>query len=564
MRLHVLRFSVLFSAGAALLGGCASVVSRAPMSCDQLATLTVPAANIGLPTNGAKVISATLVSAGGTAPKTFGDYCNVVGEISPIDPSAPNIKFQLALPAQWNQRALMLGGGGFDGTVPNIIGNVAAGPSNSPNPLGRGYAVFGSDSGHAGASNQGRFGMNDEALKNFAFEALKKTRDAAVFLIDQRYGERPQRSYFAGGSTGGREALTVTQKWPKDFDGVIALYPAFNAVSLDLQFGRITRALAQPGAYLNLAKRKALYDAAYQACDSADGLTDGLISNPAACTASFNPATALLDGKPLRCEGGADTGNTCLSDAQIAAMNVINTPITFGYPLLSGETQYPGFNTWGTDFGRDGAGVQLYVNFLGLSSVAPSFPMPTPPAALAAGPPYGATFWDQWVKYFVTRDASFNSFTLDPEQPGRWATRISELSGWQDATKADLSDFEGRGGKILMAHGTTDQLVSTRATEQYYARVRAAMGATRTDGFMRYYEIPGYGHAASTTFNAAWDSVTALENWVERGVAPSDQVVFDSTGIPGRSRPLCDYPSWPKYRGSGDANAATSFVCVVL
>jgi hypothetical protein len=564
MRCHAalpLRLAILASAGA--LGACAvGVPPPAPMSCEQLAGVAVPASAIGLPTSGAKVTSATLVAAGGTAPKNFGEYCQVAGEISPVDANAPKINFQLVLPTLWNHRAMMLGGGGYDGTVPAVAGNIAAGPADQPNPVGRGYAVFGSDSGHEGASNQGAFGVNDEAVRNFSYEALKKTRDAAMVLIEKRYAQRPQRSYFAGGSTGGREALAVTQKWPADFDGAIALYPAFNAASLDLAFGRITRALAAPGAYPNLAKRKALYDAAMQACDAADGVADGLISNQAACNASFNPATATLNGQPLRCPGGGEGGDNCLSDAQISAMNVINTPITFNYPLASGETQYPGFNTWGTDFGRPGTGLQAVVNWLGLNSVAPVYPMPAPPAAGKDGVPYGSGFWDQWVRYFVTRDANFNSLTLDPQNPGPWRARISELTGLQDVNKVDLSEFERHGGKILMAHGTSDQLVSTRATEQYYSRVRAAMGASRTDGFLRYYEIPGYNHAFSATFNAAWDSITALENWVEKGIAPASQVVFDTAGVPGRSRPLCEYPTWPKYKGSGNVNAAGSFACV--
>jgi len=547
----------------ALAGTISSWATAAPLPCEQLAELTVPASAIALPTRGAKVTGVKVFDAGGTAPKTFGEYCLVSGEIDPVDATAPKIKFQLALPANWNRRVMMLGGGGYDGTVPNVAGNIAAGPADQPNPIGRGYAVFGSDSGHEGASNQGSFGANDEALRNFASDALKKTRDTALALVQKRYAEPVLRSYFAGGSTGGREALAVTQKWPQDFDGVIALYPAFNAVSLDLQFGRITRALAVPGAYPNLQKRKALYDAAIEACDGADGVVDGLISNQSACNASFNPATANLNGQPLRCAGGADTGDNCLSDLQINAMNVINTPVTFNYPLANGETQYPGFNVWGTDFGRPGAGaVQAYVNFLGLNTLAPTFPMPAPGAVSAPGVPYGSGFWDQWVRYFVTRDPGFNSLTLDPENPGRWSARISELTGLQDANKADLSAFAQRGGKILMAHGTSDQLVSTRATQQYYQRIRAAMGAARADGFVRYYEIPGYNHALSTVFGAAWDSISALENWVEKGVAPVNQLVFDTTGVPGRSRPLCEYPNWPKYKGSGDANAAASFSCV--
>ena len=165
------------------------------------------------------------------------------------------------------------------------------------------------------------------------------------------------------------------------------------------------------------------------------------------------------------------------------------------------------------------------------------------------------------MKYFVTRDPGFDSLTLDPEQPGKWAARISELTALQDANQTDLSAFAKHGGKILMAHGTSDQLVSTRATEQYVARIRASMGGSRTDDFLRYYEIPGYNHAVSTTFNAAWDSLSALEGWVEKGVAPVNPLVFDTAGVPGRSRPLCDYPAWPKYSGTGDVNAAASFVC---
>jgi feruloyl esterase len=190
--------------------------------------------------------------------------------------------------------------------------------------------------------------------------------------------------------------------------------------------------------------------------------------------------------------------------------------------------------------------------------------MPAPPATGAPGIPYHSAFWDQWIKFIVTRNPNFNSLTIDPENPGIWQARISELTGLQDANRTDLSAFEARGGKILMAHGIHDQLVSNRATQIYYNNVRGTMGAARTDGFMRYYEIPGYNHAASTVFNAAWDSLTALENWVERGVAPGSQVVADTVGVPGRTRPLCEYPTFPRYTGTGDVNLAASFSCVLI
>jgi len=470
---------------------------------------------------------------------------------------------KIALPDAWNQKAMMFGGGGYNGTIPNVAGNVPAGPVDQPTPLGRGYAVFGSDSGHvANPVNPGDFAWNDEALANYAHDALKKTRDTAMYLIEQRYGQQPVRSYFAGGSTGGREALAVVQQWPDDFHGAIVLYPAYNAAALDLQFGRITRALAEPGAFPNLEKRAALLEAAMQACDGLDGAQDRVISNQGACNAWFNPSKAKLNGRPLRCRGGVDTGNSCLSDAQINALKVFDTPIRFSQPLASGERGYPGFNTWGTDLGRPGAGLQLVVNRLGLNTLQPDYPMPVHGTGFADGAPYHSGFWDEWVRYFVIRNPSFNSLTLDPANLGPWQARVDALSLRQDVNETDLSAFAANGGKILMAHGTSDQLVSTRATAEYYRRVQQDMGMGRTRHFMRYYEIPGYAHAASTVFNAAWDSLTALENWVEMGVAPRRQVVTDTVAVPGRTRPLCEYPAWPKYKGRGDVNDASRFVCV--
>ena len=556
--------------------GCASNLPAPPSSptaCADLNGIAIAPQAIGLPTTGAVVTSAVIVPAAGTGVVTVADYCKVLGDINPVDPTAPKIKFQVNLPSNWNSKALMFGGGGYNGVLATGLGNVPAGPADKPAPLARGYATFGSDSGHQANSNgsrDGTFGANDEALKNFSSDAIKKTRDVAVNIIQRRYAARVQKTYFAGGSTGGREALFAVQNWPQDFDGAIVLYPAWNAASLDLQFGRITRELAKPGAYPNRAKRKLMYDAALAACDGLDGAMDGLISNVSACNASFNPMTAKLGDKPLRCAGGIDAGDTCLSDAQIAGYVVTSTPLVLNYTLASGETTYPGFNTWGTDFGNPSASpLQPTVLTLALGTEQPANPMPAVKPAVtvnnvttpATSPPYGSTFWDQWVKYFVTRDAGFNSLSLDPQNPGVYQARIVQLTALQDTNKTDLSAFANKGGKILMAHGSHDALVSTQATQQYWQRIRTAMGPAKVDSFARYYEIPGYGHALSSVFNAAWDSLTTLEDWVEKGVVPPPQTVADTAGVPGRTRPLCDYPGYPKYRGAGDLNVASSFSC---
>lgn len=556
------------------LSGCAGLapvamhqIPAAPgvaTACVDLKGMAIPATAIGLPTSGARVTDATVIAPGGTGVAALGEYCRVLGEIAPVDASAPAIRFQVNLPTAWNGKSVMFGGGGYNGIVATAVGNVPAGPTDKPSPLGRGYATFGSDSGHQAGpatSRDGSFAANDEALRNFAADALKKTRDAATIVIQSRYAKAPARSYFAGGSTGGREALLAVGNWPRDFDGAIVLYPAWNAVALNLQLGAMTREMAKPGAYMNREKRKTLLDASLETCDLLDGAQDGIVANVRACDASFDPARANLRGKPLRCVGGADSGNDCLSDAQINGIKAMERPLALDYKLASGETGYPGFTTWGTDFGVPGNHpLQPTVLTLALGTQAPASPMPA--VKLPDSPPYGSTFYDQWAKFAVTRDSGFDAMALDPRAPGKWQPRVVELSALQEVTRTDFSAFKARGGKILMAHGMHDALVSPRATRQLMDRMTRSMGSADLTSMLRYYEIPSYGHAVSTTFNAAWDSLTTLENWVERGVAPPPQIVADTAGVPGRTRPLCEWPTWPKYRGSGDMNAAASFECV--
>jgi len=472
-----------------------------------------------------------------------------------VDPTAPKIKFQVDLPANWNKKAMAFGGGGFDGSIPNVAGNVGFGPTDKPTPIQRGYATFGSDSGHQAGplgSQDCSFALNDEALRNFGGDQIKKTRDAAVFIIKARYGHKPTKTYFQGGSTGGREALAAIQRWPADWDGAIALYPAWNDMGALLQGQRIMRAMAAPGAYPNQAKRKMLYDAAMAACDELDGVVDGLISNQTACNAFFDP-------NDVRCPTGADTGDDCLSDAQIEALNIYNTPANFNFFMASGLQSFPGCNVWGADLGMTqadagGYALQGYVVFLTLGTVQPALPATT-------SMPYLSPFMDQFMKYAVVRDptGTFDTLSIDPENPGPYADRISELSTQLD-TSTDISAFVARGGKLLIAHGLQDVLVSTRASEMYWELLQAQFGPANVETFARFYEVPGAGHAFSAAFTPGWDSLTALENWVEKGIAPTNQIVTDTAVGAGRTRPLCPYPTWPKYVG-GDESLASSFTC---
>lgn len=539
-------------------GGGNDEAVAAPLSCGELAGMAIPASAIGLPTTGGSVTTATVVAASGSGAAAVPEHCLVNASLSPVDPAAPKIMMRVAMPTQWNGKGLMYGGGGFDGSIPNVVGNVSNGPTDAPLPIARGYAVFASDSGHQGGARgslDGAFGQNDESLRNWGGDALKKTRDAAMFLIKARYAAAPSKAYFAGGSTGGREALQSIQRWPADWDGAIAWYPAWNQASAMLGGQAGTLALAKPGAYPNNAKRVALMNAALQACDSLDGVADGIVSNQNACNASFDPATATLNGAPLRCAGGADTGDNCLSDAQITAVKAINAPVKFGFALGSGETGYPGYNVWGADLGitQPTTAVAATVAFLNLGSSAPANPMPTTA-------PYISQQLDQVLKNLITRDVNFNPLSFDPTGPTALEARWGVLSRMIDQS-TDLSGFIGRGGKLLLAHGVHDVLVSSRATADYYNRLVRQYGPTAVNGFARYYEVPGLGHAVSSQFNGTWDSLTALENWAEKGTAPTAQVTRDTVGVPGRTRPLCDYPKWPQYKGTGDVNSAASYNC---
>lgn len=529
-----------------------ALTSLTSETCANLVSLKVAAASIALPTSGAHVTAAKSVAAAATAPA----HCLVSGEIGPVDPAAPPIRFQVALPMEWNGKALGVGGGGFNGSVPPITSPALAGSPTAAPPLARGYAIFASDSGHAETgANQGMFMANDEALANYLGGALKKTRDTAVAIIAAAYGKGPSRTYFFGGSTGGREALWVAGRWPRDWDGVVAFYPARDLTVQVIGAQIVNRAFATPGAFIPPAKRALLLGAAMEACDGLDGVKDGVISDVSGCNVRFVPRRATYQGKPLRCTDGKDADG-CLSDAQLTALATIQSRQRISFPLASGVAEFPGYNAYTSDLGiKTGFNpIDQGLLFLGLGTKAPAYPA-TPGMSLHLA------YADAFIRYGVTRNPVFNSITFDALKPGQYAGRLSDLSK-VDSSDADLSPFEARGGKLLILHGLADMVVSARVTELYYGRLRQRMGGAKVDGFLRFYEVPGFSHGASNTFNATWDFLTALENWTERGKDPGDnEIVTDVTGVPGRTRPLCRYPSWPKYKGAGDVNTASSFVC---
>ena len=528
---------------------CSAVSAMAATArCGALKGTVVSEAEIALSTHGATVKSAKQIHGAN------GGFCKLLGEVHPVDPKADPIRFELNLPETWNRKAVQFGGGAFNGYLHESDGLRATvvGDKRQPTPLARGYATFGSDSGHhhrylllpdAVNAVSAKFALNDEERKNFASDGLKKTHDAALAIMKLRYGTTPTRMYFAGGSTGGREAMKVVDRWPADYDGVMAAYAAWNQIESDLQFIRVSQAMYTKGAngqsgWLPSRKTKLLRDSVLRACDAQDGLKDGIVSDPDGCR--FDPMS-------LRCADGKD-GRGCLSDGQDRTVAAFATPTVSDFEVENGIRSEPGYNIL--------RGADLVGN-MGLLR----HPFHPPVPLLNS---FYYVVGDGVLRFFLTKDPHFDALTFDTKTGGpggRWVPGILQQSAEDDASVADLSAFERHGGKLLIVHGAADSTIPTNASVFLYRRIVKAMGQPRVDGFVRLYLIPGFGHGRGV-FNAGFDTIGVLDAWADRGVIPSALSASDQNRNSTRTRPMCSWPSWPRYIG-GDVHAAASFTCVI-
>lgn len=539
-------------------------------TCAALGGRAIAAAAIGEPTTGAVVTSAGLVSAvpqtlnaSGTAvTAALPEYCRVLIDIKPVDSSAPVIKAQVNLPTTWNGKSMQLGGAGYNGSLVTGLGGEANQPPSAPLPLTRGYVTLGTDSGHQNATGVEAFAfaLNDEALTNFAYASYKKTKDVGAQLMTAYYGKAASKSYYMGSSEGGREGMMMAQRYPQDYDGILALYPVLNWSGLQT-FGNNTGGILQkdPGAWLG-TKVKLINDTVLTACDALDGITDRVVSNYQNCKA---PADAALAA--LRCSSGADEGPACLSTAQLTAVNAAHAGYTFTFPLANGVTTYPGFG-----YGNEANPANWPAWMTGTA----------PPTFTAAPNPPGIgnlfNFGNGYVRYFIAKDPNFNPLAYNPVN---FRARVEQVSALMDATNPDLSAFRARGGKLILRENLSDTAQSAFAGLRYFDSVNARMGADTVSTFMRTYATPGIGHTGSEVaagtaeapaygVPAAIDWVAILEKWVEQNQAPADQLVqtieqrvppFTVTA----SKPICRYPTYPRFVGASPAagNLASNYVC---
>lgn len=468
-------------------------------------------------------------------------HCLVRGEVGRhlgADGTAYGNKFELRLPDQWSGRLLFQGGGGLDGVVRPAVGIVVADPrANIESALARGYAVVATDAGHDQATlkSAGDFGSDPQALADYEFNSTRLVMRSAQALIKAYYRHAPKRAYFMGCSEGGREGLIAAQRYPEVFDGIIAGAPAFHLSRAMIAEAWNNQAFAgvapkSSGGPPNLAQAftdhelQLVADAVLAKCDALDGARDGLISDPMAC--HFDPQV-------LTCAAAQD--HECLSAEKVTALRKV-----FGGPKNSaGEALY---SDWLYDSGISEFGWRLWM--LGNGQM-PALNLLIAPAAingLALGnkpPPIDIMHFD------------FDGDTR----------RLDAISPQLNATSVDYEGFKRRGAKLLLYTGVSDPIFSAADLTRYYSAVSVANGGAESIGaFARLYLVPGMNHCGGGKATDQFDSLAALENWVEQGKAP-DRLIARGAAFPGRTRPLCPYPLVARYSGSGDVESAESFAC---
>jgi len=471
-------------------------------------------------------------------------HCVVTGSIQPrtgVDGKPYATGFELSLPDQWNGRFLYLGGGGNDGVLrdTSMPSSISIG---TPSPLSQGYAVVSTDAGHSGQSAS--FGLDPRARVDHAFDSHHKTAVSAKALIAQRYGRGPAFSYFSGCSGGGRQGMVFSQRYPELFDGITAGAPAMRVSSGATVAAMWNTAKLTAAAPLDAAGRPILSRAFSNAdlnllaqginaaCDAADGVADGMVQNTNACR--FNPAV-------LRCTGAKT--DTCLSGVQVDALQAV-----FAGP-------------------RNSAGTALYAG------------QPWDPGVAAPG-------WRQWTlgnsstdkpdsRYvFLMVDALVHEFFTPPDPTFDYRqfnfdkdpARMAWFSALYDTYEDDrLAAFKQRGGKLLFIHGMADPIFSAQEMLAYYGQLAANNGGiAATQAFARAYVVPGMTHCSGGPATDHFDSIQAMVDWVEKGQAPDRIAAWaapNQAWFPKRSRPLCPWPRYARYTGSGSVEDAANFVC---
>jgi hypothetical protein len=465
--------------------------------------------------------------------KSLPAFCRVVAQAKPTADS--DIWIEVWLPITgWNGKLQAIGNGGFAGLIDDTQLGAA---------MSQGYAATATDTGHAGSPLDANWALgHPEKVVDFGHRGIHEMTRVAKEAVRAFYGKAVQRSYFAGCSDGGREALMEAQRYPADYDGVLAGAPANYWTALLSTAVSDTQALTRdPASFIPPSKIPAISAAVLAACDELDGVRDGILNDPRQCR--FDPAT-------IQCQAGQDTDH-CLTAAQAAALKQIYA----GPHDAQGHEVFPGFLP-GAEDGQGGWGLWI----LG----------PTPAKSLMAA--FGIGYFSNMV--YEKSGWDYQTFTVEAGLKSAEEKTASALN----AIDADLKPFKARGGKLLLYHGWDDPAIPAINTVNYYQSVIAKMGQRDADSFVRLYMVPGmqhcdngpgpdsFGQVGKLTFEDPQHSINAaLQRWVEKGAAPStiitSKYAADNDQHPTMTRPLCAYPKAARFTGSGDTHDAASFVC---
>jgi feruloyl esterase len=437
---------------------------------------------------------------------------------------------EMRLPASWNRRLLVQGGGGLNGVLNPAYGNVAGARS----ALLRGFAVVSNDGGHRGRSSiDARFGVDQQAKLDFAYQAVERTTREAKGMLERMYGAKPQYSYFMGCSTGGREAMMAAQRLPLEFDGIVAGNASFNLTRIAMNqiwsLQTVTRMAPKDAAgkpQLHAAftdpQLAAVSATVLRQCDALDGLADGMVNDFQACR---------FDPRSMVCKTGDDP-QSCLSPAQADGLRTI-----FGGA-------------------RNSRGEPLYGSYTYDTGIAaPAWR--SMHLGSATAPPANASLGRDTLREFSITPADPN---LDPLKFDfdRDVARTAETAAINDAVATLLSTFAARGSKMIVYHGLSDQAMATGALTGWYDALspRSAQGP---QDWARLFLVPGMTHCGGGQSTDQFDMLTAIQDWVEKH-QPPDRVIASGRAFPGTTRPLCPYPKVARY-DAGDAKSAESFSC---
>ncbi len=466
--------------------------------------------------------AANAVAAEGNTPQ----HCQVSGVL------APEIEFEVRLPAAWNGRLYMIGNGGHAGEALDNPGRVA----QLRQGLEHGFAVAQTNTGHSGSKEPGASFVlsNPQKALDYAYRAVHVTAVTAKALANRYYARPVGKAYWNSCSNGGRQGLIEAQRYPEDFDGIVANAPWVDQTGFTI--GAIWNQRAFDEMHVSADKLALVAERAMQQCDAVDGLRDGLIDDPRQC--KFDVARDV----PV-CASGSEASAACLTPAEAKAVQSV-----YDGPQAGGRTIFPGFEV-GSEAVLARANGPATSGWLGL--IAP---------AEAGGQTADFGLAQGTMRYLVLDppDADWDFRTFDFRRDPPLLERWGKLA---NATEPNLGAFRARGGKLLITYGWADAILQPRMGVDYYERASAANGRDSMD-FMRLFMIPGMAHCAGGLGPDQYDAVTAVVDWVEKGVAPDSLVANKIVGGQvTRSRPLCPYPQVARYRGQGSTDEAASFEC---